>query len=197
MKKTILFLFFTVSICTFSQTVPSIKFVIEKGQFVFDNSGYLKFKVQNDEAIKSLRKMDSLKNLNLDKNYTHIDDRTISHARPTFPDSINWTKVLLSKIKVSKKTKKGENIFRLIIDKKGNPVKFFAEKTTDKNILQQVKNIFQSNEFNKWEPADFYGISVEYIFKFKLVIDDDFSKYDLNNKWARETDTNLPDFGKI
>jgi len=63
--------------------------------------------------------------------------------------------------------------------------------------FKQVQKILLSEPFNKWSTANFYGIEVEYIFKFKFIVDDDFSKYYLKNKWARETDSNLADFGEI
>lgn len=197
MKKILLFIFLIISISAYSQKIPTIKFVIEKGKFIFDQSDYLELKKQTDEVIKSLKTADSLKKINPSFSYTHIDDRMLYHARIEYSGSKHWTTLLIDKIHLTKKSKKGENIFCIVIDKTGKPVKFYADKVSDKNLYNQVENIFKTNQFKNWNPANFYGINVEYIFKFKLIVDEDFTQYDLKNKWARELDSNLIDFGGI
>ncbi|GAA5101252.1 hypothetical protein GCM10023210_40640 [Chryseobacterium ginsengisoli] len=197
MKKIPLFLFLIISIGIHSQKIPAIKFVVEKGKFIFDKNDFLRLKKETDEAKKSLKKSDSLQKLYPSNNSTYIDDRILYHARFNYSGSKHWTSLLTDEINLSENSKKGENTFCIIIDKTGKPIKFYADKITDKVLYKQVEEIFKTDKFKNWEPADFYGIKVEYIFKFKLIIDDDFTNYDLKNKWARETDTNLVDFGGI
>jgi len=134
MKRTVLFLFFMVSICVFSQKIPTIEFAVEKGKFIFDQSDFFKFKKQVEEVKKDLKKHDSLKKLYPKNNYTYIDDRMMLYPRLKYSDSIHWTKRLISKIKISKQTKKGENIFCLVINKNGIATKFYADKIIDKKI---------------------------------------------------------------
>ncbi|MCD0479675.1 hypothetical protein LPB90_14525 [Chryseobacterium sp. LC2016-29] len=193
LKKSISFLLLLISAFTYSQQADfEVKFVIEKGKFIFDKQGYLEYKKESDQVTKSLKMIDSLKNVG-NNGYSFIDDRILEY--PIFDSAtVHFKNKLIEKIKVNAKTKVGENIFSLVIDKQGKPVKLYANTLLDKNIFRQIKKVVFSREFNKWRPAKFYGVKVKYIFKFKIITDNDFNKYNMKNSWATPQDSNLIDF---
>ncbi|GEM_PF-6679169 len=176
----------------FAQKVET-KFVIGRGKFIFDKESYLIQKKKAFEAIKSQRKSDSINSLNNGTSSTFISCGIADY--PKF-DSITgkFKHKLIENVKISPKTKFGENIFCLVLDKKGKILKFYSEKTADKKVFRQVKNMVLSKEYDKWQPADFYGVKVGYIFKFKLIIAKNFENYSLKNEWARSNDSNYNEF---
>ncbi|SKB43108.1 hypothetical protein [Chryseobacterium balustinum] len=193
LKKSISFLLLLISAFLYSQQTDfEVRFVIEKGKFIFDKQGYLEYKKESDQVAKSLKMIDSLKNVG-NNGYSFIDDRILEY--PIFDSAtIRFKNKLIEKIKVNAKTKGGENIFSLVIDEQGKPVKLYANKLLDKNIFRQIRKVVFSREFNKWKPAKFYGVKVKYIFKFKIITDNDFNKYNMKNSWAMPQDSNLTDF---
>ncbi|KIA88081.1 hypothetical protein [Kaistella jeonii] len=44
-----------------------------------------------------------------------------------------------------------------------------------------------SKDFARWISANYYETAVNYDFRFSIIIDLDFSKYNLKNKWSQET----------
>ncbi|WP_326983791.1 hypothetical protein VUJ46_04415 [Chryseobacterium sp. MYb264] len=97
-------------------------------------------------------------------------------------------------IKIDSNTKFGENIFCLVLDKKGKILEFYPEKIADQKIFKQVRKMVLSDDYNKWQPANFYVVKVGYIFKFKLIIDKSFENYHLKNEWAMPNDSNFGEF---
>lgn len=75
----------------------------------------------------------------------------------------------------------------MIIDKTGKIKNFKPIFVTDKKIFRQLKKMVFSKDFDLWKPADYYGTIVNYDLRFSIILDDDFSKYDLKNKWSQET----------
>ena len=82
----------------------------------------------------------------------------------------------------------------ILIDKSGKVKKFKCIKVSDRKICHQISKMVFKKDFDKWEPASFYGTIVEYDFRFSIIIDENLAKYDLKNKWSQES--NLENFIK-
>ena len=189
----IVFLFFSVvPLSVYSQKKTDIKFVIEKGKFFFDKKGYQDYKKDIEEIIKSHKEIDSLSKANPQMSFSWIDDRTIEYPQFDTATAIFRDK-LFENINL-KNAKLGQNKLSIYIDKYGNVKRFRRIKIADRKICKQIKSLIFSDDFKKWKPANFLGIIVDYNFVFSIIIDKDFSKYDLKNKWSRETNKPEPKF---
>lgn len=188
----ITFLLLLISFRAFSQETPSMKFVVEKGKFLFDNQTYKIYQKQTKETLESQRKGDSLSKANPKIHVMPIDDRILE-----FPKFDSATVIFRNKIFENLKinnVKFGKNTFSIFIDKYGKIVNFKCVRKSDNKIYKQLKNMIVKKDFNKWKPANYYGTTVNFDFRFSIIVDSSFSKYDLKNKWSQET--NLQDFIK-
>ena len=191
-NKLILLLFLIISFEGFSQEKPKVRFVVEKGKFIFDQDSYRLHKKQVDYFLKSERKKDSILKADPNTFITTIDDRILDYPRFDSVTAV-FFKELIKKIKIDEK-KLGENTMSIFIDKAGKVRKFRCIKSSDRKVCNQVKKLIFTEDFSKWSPANYYGTLVNFDYKFSLIVDYDFSKYDLKNKWSRKT--NIQKFEK-
>lgn len=184
------FLLFLIPSSFFGQESLSAKFVIENGKFLFDEEGYKVYTIQKKEHEKSLKNFDSIKKFHPEMHINFIDDRTLQYPRFDSATVVFKNKIVEG-LKL-KNAKVGQNIISVLIDKYGKVKKSMCIKSSDQNICDQIQKMVFSDSFDKWTSADVHGIKVAYDFQFSIIIDQEFSKYNLKNRWNQET--NLSDF---
>ncbi|WP_300671860.1 hypothetical protein [Soonwooa sp.] len=192
-EKIFLLHFVMMPILFFSQQKLSVRFITESTKFIFDKDSYKTLKKEYESALKSERKADSIMKVNPESHITFIDCRYLDY--PRF-DSANI--VFKNKIVENldlKNTKIGQNTFSLFIDKHGKVKKIKKIKIADRRIFKQIKKMTFSSDFQKWRPANYYGPFVDFLFVFSVIIDYNFLKYNLKNKFSLET--NLQQFEKL
>ncbi|SFI56332.1 hypothetical protein SAMN05421638_0009 [Kaistella treverensis] len=181
--KLFLLLFLLTPFWGYSQEKPKVRFVVEKGKFLFDQKSYKIYKKQSEDFLESERKTDSILKANPNIFVTVIDDRTIDFPRFDSATAVFKNKIL-ENIKLDEK-KLGLNTMSIFIDKAGKARKFRCLKSSDRKICNQIKKLIFTEDFNKWSPANYYGIVVNFDFVFSIIVDYNSLKYDLKNKWSR------------
>ncbi len=185
-----IFIFLTIPFWILSQEKNNMKFTIDKGKFIFDKESYSIHKKQSEDIVKSHRKADSISNVDPKIHFTSIDDRILEY--PQFDSAtIMFRNKIFQNLKLEN-VKSGQNTMSIVINKYGKVKKFKCIKASDKKICKQINKMIFSDDFDRWKPASFYGTIVEYDFKFSIIIDSNFTNYNLKNKWSQET--NLENF---
>lgn len=167
-----------------------VKFVFENGKYLFDKESYKVFNRRLFEAKEYDRKMKVYQKKYPENSYSEISCAVLRYPRFDSATTVLF-KNTIRDLNL-KNAKLGINTFSLFIDKYGKIINFNTEKVSDKNMVKQIRKIVFSKEFSQWYPAIYYTTRVNYNYRFSIIVDRTFQKYDLKNKWS--DDSNFEDF---
>ena len=190
--KFFLSLLFAFPLMIFGQEQLEAKLVVEKGKFIFDKKSYKLLKTQVDEISKKKKKNDSMMKINPSISYMVLDCRVTEIPRLN-SKTTHFTALVNSNLNL-KNIKRGKNLMSIVVKKNGIAGSFKCIEASDEKICNQIKRMFRKEEFKTWHNALFSSIAVDYHLTFSIIVDTDFTNYNLRNKWS--LDNNIQDFEK-